>query len=84
MHSGTRDREGVCGRGVVAYLGRKIAGYTVKEIADYFKRSGVAIGEGIIKVEELVRGDKSFEKVLKRMEENVVKGGKIKYRVTVA
>ena len=84
MHSGTRDREGVRGRSVVAYLARKTARYTVKDIADYFRRSAVTIGEGIIKVEELVRGDKSFEKALKRMEENVIKGGKRRYRVSVA
>jgi REP element-mobilizing transposase RayT len=84
MQSATRDRGGVRGRSIVAYLARKIAGYTVKEIANYFKRSAVTIGEGIVKVEELVREDKSFEKALKRMEENVVKGRKRKYRVSVA
>jgi hypothetical protein len=65
-------------------LGRKTAGYTVDEIAGYFKRGAVTIGEGIMKVEELMRKDKSFEKALKRMEENVVKGKKRKYRVSVA
>jgi len=84
MHSSTRDREGVRGRSVVAYLARKRAGYRVKEIADYFKRSAVTIGEGIIKVEECVRRDKSFGKMLKRLEEDVVKGRKRKYRVSVA
>jgi putative transposase len=84
MKSVTKNREGVYGRSVVPYLSRKIAGYTVKEIADYFRRSAVTIGEGIIKVEELVREDKSFEKALKHMEENVVKGRKRRYRVSVA
>jgi hypothetical protein len=84
MHSSSRDREGVRGRSVVAYLARKISGYTVKEIAEYFKRSSVTIGEGIIKVEERVRGDNSFRKLLKRLEDNVIKGRKRKYRVSVA
>lgn len=84
MYSATRDWEGVRGRSVVGYLARRIAGYTVKEIAEYFKRSSVTIGEGIIKVEELVRRDKSFERVIKRIEENVIKKGKRRYRVTVA
>lgn len=84
MYSATRDWEGVRGRSVVGYLARKIGGYRVKEVADYFKRSSVTIGEGIIKVEELVRGEKSFEKTLKRMEENLIKRGKRRYRVTVA
>ena len=84
MHSATRDWKGAHGRSVVAYLARRIVGYTVKEIADHFKRSVVTMGEWIIEVEDLVRGDKSFERALKQMEENVVKGRKRRYRVTVA
>jgi len=37
-----------------------------------------------MKVEDLLKRDKLFEKVLKRMEENLVKGRKRKYRVSVA
>jgi len=37
------------------------------EIADHFQRSPVTIGEAMIKVEDLLRKDKSFEKVLKRI-----------------
>jgi hypothetical protein len=36
------------------------------EIAVHFKRSPVTIGEAMIKVEDFLRKDKSFEKVLKR------------------
>jgi REP element-mobilizing transposase RayT len=84
LYTETKNREGVRGRSMVAYLARRTGGYTVKEIADFFKRSAVTISEGIIKVEELGRGDKSFEEVLKRMEESVVKGGKRRFRVSVA
>jgi len=84
LHSATRGREGARGRGLIGYLARKISGYMVKEIADYFRRSPVAIGEAITKVEGLLRKDTSFEKALKRMGENVVKGKKRKYRVSVA
>ena len=56
----------------------------VKEIADHFRRSPVTIGEAIMKVENLLKRDKSFEKALKRIEENLVKGRKRKYRVSVA
>jgi len=35
-------------------------------------------------VEDLLKRDKSFEKALKHMEENFVKGRKRKYRVSVA
>jgi len=37
-----------------------------------------------MKVEDLLKRDKSLEKVLKRMEENLVKRRKRKYRVSVA
>jgi mRNA-degrading endonuclease RelE of RelBE toxin-antitoxin system len=56
----------------------------VKEIADHFQRSPVTIGEAIMEVEDLLKTDKSFEKALKSMEENLVKGRKIKYRISVA
>jgi hypothetical protein len=69
---------------LVAYLARKISGYMVKEIADHYRRSPVTIGEAIIKVEDLLRRDRSFERALKRMRENLVKGRKRKYRVSVA
>jgi len=68
----------------VAYLARRISGYMVKEIADHFQRSPVTIGEVIMKVEDLLKTHKSFEKGLKSMEENLVKGKKRKYRITEA
>jgi mRNA-degrading endonuclease RelE of RelBE toxin-antitoxin system len=56
----------------------------VKEIADHFQRSLVTIDEAIMNVEDLLKRDKSFEKALKHMEENLVKGRKRKYRISVA
>jgi len=56
----------------------------VKDIASHFKRSPVTIGEAIIKVEDLLRRDSSFEKELTRMGENLIKGRKRKYRISVA
>lgn len=84
LHTVRREREGARGRGLVAYLARRISGHRVKEIADHFQRSPVTIGEAIVKVEDLLQRDKSFEKALKRMEENLVKGRKRKYRISVA
>jgi len=43
----------------------------------------MTIGEAIMKVEDLLKRDKSFEKALKIMEENLVKRKKRKYRVSV-
>ena len=84
LYSTTRDREGARGRGVVGYLARRVSGYGVKEIADHFGRSPVTMSEGIKKVEDLERRDKSFAKTLSRIVENAVKGRKRKYRITEA
>ena len=46
------------------------------EIADHFKRSSVTIGEAIIKVEDLFRKDKTFEKVLRRIGKKWSMGGR--------
>jgi hypothetical protein len=84
LYSGTRDREGARGRGLVAYLAKTVSDYMVKEIASHFKRSPVTIGEAIIRVEDLLRRDRSLEKALTRMGENLIKGRKRKYRISVA
>jgi hypothetical protein len=84
LYTATKGREGARGRAVVGYLARRRADYTVKEIADHFRRSAVTIGEGMMKVEGLVRRDKSFEKSVKSVEEKVIRGRKRKYRVSVA
>jgi len=74
LYSAARDREGAWGRGVVGYLARRISGYRVKEIADYFGRSSVTMSEGMKKVEGLEWRDKSFAKRLRLIEKNVIKG----------
>jgi len=84
LHSASRGREGAGGRGLVAYLARMISGYMVKEVADYFRRSPVTISEAIIKVEDLLREDKSFERTVKHLRENLIKGRKRKYRISDA
>jgi REP element-mobilizing transposase RayT len=84
LYSRAREREGARGRWIVAYLARRISGYGVKEIADHFGRSPVTISEGIKKVEDLERRDKSFAKRLSLIIENMVKGRRRKYRITEA
>jgi hypothetical protein len=44
----------------------------------------VTIGEAMVKVEDLLRKDKSFEKVLKCIGIKLVNGRKRKYRIPVA
>ena len=48
-----------------------------------FRRSLATIGEAVRKVEDLLRRDKSLEQSIKRMRENLVKGTKRKYRLSV-
>jgi chromosomal replication initiation ATPase DnaA len=84
LYSVTRGREGAGGRGIVAYLARMTSGYSVKEIADHFRRSPVTIGEAITKVEDLLRTDEPFEKMIRGMTGDLIKGRKRKYRVSVA
>jgi len=54
------------------------------EIAAHFKRNPATIGEAMIKVEDVLRKDKSFEKVLKRIGQNLINGKNRKYRIPIA
>ena len=84
LHSGRRGRQGSRGRGMVAYLARRLSRYTVREIADHFRRSSVTVSEAIMKVEDLLRKDIAFAKALGLLSENLIKGRKRKYRITEA
>jgi hypothetical protein len=54
---------------------------TVLPTIDYKIEQPIPIS--FLKVKDLLKGDKSFEKTLKHMEENLAKWGKRKYRVSV-
>ncbi len=69
-------------RGMVAYLARRISEYTVKEIADHFRRSSVTGSEATRKVEDLLRKDETFANRLELLIGNLIKRRKIKYRIT--
>jgi putative transposase len=84
LYSVRRNRQGSHGRGMVAYLARRISGYSVRDIADHFRRSSVTVSEGVTKIEDLLRNDRTFGKELECMTENLVKGRKRKYRITEA
>ena len=84
LHSVRRSRQGSLGRGMVAYLARRISGYRVKEIADHFRRSPVAVSEAITKVEDHLREDTGFAKGVRILSQNLIKGRKRKYRITEA
>jgi hypothetical protein len=69
---------------MVAYLARRISGYRVKEIADHFRRSSVAVSEAITKIEGHLREDTGFAKGVRILSQNLIKERKQKYRITEA
>jgi len=84
VHSSTRGREGAHGRGLVAYIARRISGYTIREIADYFRRSAATISEAIVKGEDHLRKDKALEKMVSLMSIKLVEGRNRRYRISDA
>jgi len=84
LYSLTRARRGAYGRGLVAYLARKVSGCLVKDIAEHFRREPVTISQAIIKLENLIQKDKKIGRMVKYMERNLIKNKKKKYRITTA
>ncbi len=79
-----RERRGAYGRGIVAYLARKLGGYLVKEIAEYFRREPMTISGAIIKVEDQIQRDGALAKRIGLLERDLIKGRRKKYLITVA
>ena len=84
LYSLTRDRMGAYGRGIVAYLARKLTGTLVKEIARHFQREPMTISEAVIKIESQMEKDKELTRRIEEMRSNLMKRGKKKYLITVA
>jgi hypothetical protein len=60
MYSENRNREGSCGRGIVGYLARRLARYSLKLVAGHFRRDPVAISQGVGKLEWRLREDENL------------------------
>ena len=84
LYSLTHERKGAHGRGMVAYLARALAGHTVKDIAEHFRRSPMRISQAIIEIEERLRHDESLKIILNRMEKDLSKDAKRRYFITIA
>ena len=69
---------------IARHVGKRVSGYTVKEIADYFGRSSATVSETIMKVEDRLGKDKSLEKTLTSIRKKLVEGKKRKYRISDA
>ncbi len=72
----SRNRKGASGRSIVGYLGRKLAGYPLSSIADYFRRDPVSLCQGIGKVERRMREEDGFRERIIGLEKNLVEGRK--------
>jgi putative transposase len=73
IYSSTRNRPGAWGRGVSAYLGRKLGGFKLKEMADHFNRDPVAIAYGLRKVEQRISEDKKIGAEVTVVENSLVR-----------
>lgn len=83
FYSATRGRDGALGRAVVAYLGRKIFGYENSEIASHLRRDPATLSCGVRRVEERVMREKSFAKLMEKLEDTLVQG-QAKYQIIKA
>ena len=79
-----RDREGACGRRMVAYLARGLSGYMIKEVAEHFRRSPMRISQSIIELENGLRKDEFLRAMIEKLKEDLSKKGKKKYFITIA
>jgi putative transposase len=84
LYSLARDREGACGRRMVAYLARGLSGYMIKEVAEHFRRSPMRISQSIIELEKGLRKDEFLRAMIEKLKEDLSKKGKKKYFITIA
>jgi putative transposase len=82
LYSCSRNRSGAFGRGVVAYLGRELGRYRLKDIAEHFKRDPAAISQGTRHIEKEIQKEGTLSKTIHRVKEKLTQGGKKKYLIT--
>ena len=80
--SSSRNRRGALGRAVVAYLGRELGRYRLKDIAEHFKRDPAAISQGTRHIEEEIQKEGAISKTVQRVKEKLTRGRKKKYLIT--
>jgi putative transposase len=84
MYSLSRERKGAFGRGLTAYLARKLSGYRVRDVAGHFHREPVAISQGMMKVEDRLRADEDLLQKIELIERELTKNRRKKYVITNA
>ena len=78
LYSSSRNRRGALGRAVVAYLGRELGGYRLRDIAEHFKRDPAAISLGMRHIEEEIQKEGTLSKTVRRVEEILTPRGERK------
>jgi REP element-mobilizing transposase RayT len=69
FYTPTRNREGARGRSAAGYLARKLGGFQVKTVADHFNRDPVVISQGIKRLEQRLREEKTVARAMGKLEE---------------
>ena len=62
------------------FVGKRLCGYSIKSLAEYFHRDPVAMSRGIEKVEGRIKSDRDLEAKLRKLEEVITLGRKRKIR----
>jgi hypothetical protein len=73
LHSASRYRKAAKARSIVAYLGRTIGGYKLKDLANHFKRDPMTLSYGIRKLELDIIEKETIKKLITELERNLVR-----------
>ena len=65
------------GRSLVAYLGRRWGGYSLRVVADHFARDPVVISVGVKRLEERLGMDRGFSHRVEILEKNLIRNKKV-------
>lgn len=76
FYSPNRNRQGAWGRAVVGYIGRKLGGHQIKAISQHFNRDPVVMSQGIKRLEQKLKEEKAFAKMMTRMEQSFIRNRK--------
>jgi REP-associated tyrosine transposase len=82
LFSSSRDRRGALGRALVAYLGRDLGRFRLKDVAEYFKRDPAVISQALRRVEEEVQKKGNFTEKIQKAKEKLTHGRKKRYLIT--
>lgn len=82
FYSLTRKQRRAWGRAVVAYLGRNLVKYRAKEMADHSDGDSVLISQAVKRVEQKLREDEVFVKLVETLQQNLIRGKRHKYLIT--